>query len=293
MKRVISILQILLIILMCLSLSACQFLDGASDQGNTADSTSVLKDENLLKVSFIDVGQADSILIQTGASSMLIDAGNNPDSGTIINYINKQGISRLDYIVGTHPHEDHIGAMDAVINKFEIGKVLMPQVTTTTKSFRDVLTAIKNKGLTITVPAAGSTFQLGKASCTVLAPNSSHYDDLNNYSIVIKLTFGKTSFLFTGDAQTASENEMLSKGYDLKADVLKVGHHGSGTATSPDFLKAVSPEYAVISVGKNNDYGHPHQEILDRLNEAGVRIYRTDESGTVTAISDGQKVSFK
>lgn len=202
------------------------------------------------------------------------------------------GITRFDIIVATHPHEDHIGGMDAVISQFDIGKIYMPNATTTTKTFNDVLTAIKAKGLTITAPTPGTVFYLGQAQCAILAPNSQTYKDLNNYSIVIRLVYGNTSFLFTGDAQSESEKEMLSKGYSLKSDVLKVGHHGSNTATSPEFLKAVSPKYAVISVGKGNDYGHPHQVILDELAGAAVLVYRTDLNGTITIISDGANLSI-
>lgn len=245
-----------------------------------------------LKVSYIDVGQADSILIQNGSASMLIDAGNNGDADTVVNYIRQQGISKLDYVIGTHPHEDHIGGMDAVINTFNIGKILMPQVTANTKTFEDVITAIKNKGLKITTPVPGTTFDIGSAKCTIYTPNGSSYEDLNNYSIVIKLSFGNTSFLFTGDAQAESEQEMLSKGFDLNADVLKVGHHGSDTSTTPDFLKAVSPKFAVISVGKGNDYGHPKPITLEKLADAGVQVFRTDESGTIIATSDGETIKF-
>ena len=218
---------------------------------------------------------------------MLIDAGTNASTGTLLNDIKGLGISRFDVVVATHPHEDHIGGMDAVINQFGICQVYMPNVTTSTNTFKDVLTAIKNKGLTVTAPTPGTSFYLGDAQCTILAPNSQTYDDLNNYSIVIKVVFGNTSFLFTGDAQVQSEQEMLSKGYDLKSDVLKVGHHGSDTATSSGFLKAVAPKYAVISVGAGNDYGHPHQITLDKLATAGVRVYRTDLNGTITIASDG------
>ncbi|WP_443654555.1 ComEC/Rec2 family competence protein [Clostridium tagluense] len=245
-----------------------------------------------LKVHYIDVGQADSILIQQGSASMLIDAGNNADSELVKKYVADQGITNLDVLIGTHPHEDHIGGLDYVINSFKVGKIYMPKATSTTKTFTDVVNAIKSKGLKVTAPVPGESFKLGEATCTVLAPNGSGYEDPNNESIVIKVTFGSNSFLFTGDAEDVSEKEMLSRGFDLKADVLKVGHHGSKSSTTQGFLDKVSPKYAVVSVGKGNDYGHPVQTTMDRLKNKNIAVYRTDENGTVIATSNGKDITF-
>jgi competence protein ComEC len=258
-------------------------------------STLTFANPSPLSVHFIDVGQADSILVHTpSGNNMLIDAGNNADADTVTSYLSRQKVKKLDVLVGTHPHEDHIGGMDVVIQKFQIGKVYMPKKTTNTRTFEDVLQAVKDKGLKITSPVSGSTIALDPAiKVEILAPNSASYKDLNNYSIVLKVTYGKTSFLFTGDAERESEKEMLAKGYNLKADVLKVGHHGSNSSTSAAFLKAVAPKYAVICVGKDNDYGHPKKEILDRLARARVKVYRTDLNGTIIAESDGEKVTVK
>lgn len=258
-----------------------------SDTGNSNVSVN-----GTLKVHYIDVGQADSILIQQNGQNMLIDAGNNPDGNLVVNYLKSQGVSKLDYVIGTHPHEDHIGGLDVVIKAFNIGKVYMPKATATTATFKDVVSAISSKGLKITTPTVGSTINLGDASATILAPNGSGYEDANNYSIAIKLKYGNNSFLFMGDAEDVSENEILAKGLDVKADVLKVGHHGSSSSTTSAFLNKVSPKYAIISVGKGNTYGHPHKPIMDRLKASGITVYRTDEAGTIVAASNGTSITF-
>lgn len=247
---------------------------------------------SLLKVTIIDVGQADSILITTGSNSMLIDAGTNGAADTVVDYIKDQGITKLDYIIGTHPHEDHIGGMDAVIKTFDVDKVILPDAQSNTKTFEDVLDAISDKGLKIMNPVPGTSYPLGNAVFTVLAPNSSKYGDLNNYSVVVRLIFGGSSFLFMGDAEFHSEKEIMEKGFDITADYLKVGHHGSDTSTSDDFLSAVNPQYSVISVGKDNDYGHPADETIQKFIDADIKIYRTDEMGTIVAISDGSSITF-
>ncbi len=246
-----------------------------------------------LTVSFLDVGQADCTIIQTGTSNMIIDAGTNAGASGLVTTIKKMGISRFDFAIATHPHEDHIGGMDAVVNNFDIGTIIMPKAAADTKTFEDLLMAVKNKGLQITSYSNGSRVAFGDAEFMTVAPNSQTYDDTNNYSLVIKMTFGETSFLFTGDAESVSEKEMLAKGYDLRSDVLKVGHHGSTSSSTAAFLDAVSPADAVIFAGEGNDYGHPHQETLDKLASRGIRVYRTDLNGTVTFTSDGSKLTVK
>jgi len=263
----------------------------AAQQSSNTNTSSI---SGKLTVSFINVGQGDSIFIQTpSGKTMLIDAGMPEMGERVIDYIKSRGVNKIDILVGTHPHADHIGGIPAVIENFQIGKFYMPKVTTTTKTFEDVLRAAKAKGLSINVAKAGLTLDLGEGiKAEMIAPNSAYYDDLNNYSAVIKITYKNTAFLFTGDAEKESEQEMLNRGYDLKADVLKVGHHGSSSTTTWAFLKAVSPKYAVISVGKGNDYGHPHKETMEKLKSLGITVYRTDECGTIVAVSDGKTISF-
>ncbi|AFK87466.1 MULTISPECIES: ComEC/Rec2 family competence protein [Thermoanaerobacterium] len=284
-----------LIFVLFFSLAGCATSTTNFNQSqNEVQNATVKSEDGLLKVHFIDVGQGDSIFIESpGGKTMLIDAGVPEMGKKVVDYIKSLGVTKIDILVGTYPHEDHIGGMDRVIESFEIGKFYMPKVTTNTRTFEYVLNAAKNKGLKIDVAKAGVTLDLGHSvSAEMIAPNSSKYDDLNEYSAVIKLVYKNTSFLFTGDAGAESEREMIEKGYDLKSDVLKVGHHGSSTSTTASFLDDVSPKYAVISCGKGNDYGHPHSSTLKKLKNRNIPVYRTDECGTIVASSDGQNISF-
>lgn len=250
-------------------------------------------DTSDLEVHFIDVDQADAIFIKKGNEAMLIDAGNNSDGEMIVEYIKKQNINSLKYVIATHPHADHIGGLDDVIDSFEIGKIIMPDVIATTQTFEDVIDSISKKGLSITKPKVGEEYDLNGALVTVLAPNGQGYYSMNDYSIVVRVEYGKNSFLLTGDAEKASEIEMLDKNIEkLSVDLLKLGHHGSITSTSKDFLDAVDPQYAVITVGKGNRYGHPDDEVLARLISKDIQIYRTDLDGNIIAISDGNKITF-
>lgn len=246
-----------------------------------------------LIVHFIDVGQGDSILIQfpTGVN-MLIDAGSDEYAAVVIDYLQAQGVKKLDYCIGTHPHEDHIGALDDVILAFPVTHVYLPKVEHTTRTFEDLITAISEKGLRIREAKAGVTIDVGPlVSALIVAPNSSGYQDLNDWSVVLKVTYGKTSAVFTGDVDRVSEQEMVEADFDLQADLLKVAHHGSRTSSSIEFLALTHPRYAVISVGSGNTYGHPHPETIGRLVDLGASIYRTDLMGSIVFRSDGQSFS--
>ncbi|MGE5628766.1 MAG: MBL fold metallo-hydrolase [Solirubrobacterales bacterium] len=245
-----------------------------------------------IKISFIDVGLADSILIQQGKFTMLIDGGYDSDGPMIKNYIESLGINHLDYVIGTHPHEDHIGGLGEIINSFKVGKVLMPKATDYTKVFDNLMTVLQNKKITVTTPVVGSSFKLGDAVCTIVGPVNTDPNDLNTYSIVLKITYGKNSFLFTGDAVKSNELGMIKAGYDLSADVLKVGHHGVFTSTSQKFLDKVNPKYAVISVGAGHLKGPPAPEVLTRLNNNKINTFRTDINGTIVCTSNGNDINF-
>ncbi len=247
--------------------------------------------EYMLKVHFIDVGQGDAILVQTPAGqSMLADAGENSYGSRVVNYLTAQGVTELDVVVGTHPHSDHIGGLDTVINSLPVKKVFMPKVTHNTQSFRDVLKAIENRGLKITEARAGVNVALEGLDCQFIAPLQNSYQDLNNYSAVIKLSFGSQTFLLTGDAGTESEDQILASPADLKSTVLKVGHHGSYGSSGVKFLKAIRPQYAVIMTAQDNDYGHPHTQTLNRLKAIESNILRTDHSGTIVFTTDGSNL---
>jgi len=243
-----------------------------------------------LKVHFIDVGQADSILIQLpNEQTMLIDGGNSVNAKTIMGYIHSHNITSIDYLVATHPHADHIGGLPAIIDSMDIQNVYMPRKNHDTQTFERLLESIEKKGLQINEVKAGvSVLSIPGLEIDVVAPLRENYRKLNDYSAVIKITFLSTAFLFMGDAEALSEGEITA---DVSADVLKVGHHGSDTSTSTTFLSRVSPSYAVILVGKGNSFRHPDDVILSRLNDAGADVYRTDLQGTIVFTSDGENIA--
>ena len=242
--------------------------------------------EDALRVHYIDVGQGDSELIELPNDEvMLIDAGENDKGGVVADYIKSQGIDKIDYLVGTHPHSDHIGGLDTVIDELEIGKIYMPKVASDTKTFNDVLDAVERKGLSVNTAKSGvEVLKSDDLSVTFVAPVRETYKSLNNVSAVVKIVYKNSSFLFTGDAEEQAEEDITA---DVRADILKAGHHGSSTSSSWDFLNRVKPSCAVISCGEGNEYGHPHTETLEKLSEIGAAVYRTDLDGTVIIETQG------
>lgn len=264
-----------------------------------SDSPTSTPVDGQVTVHVIDVGQADSILLVTPAGNMLIDAGTNAAESRLKSYLDALGIRQFEYLVLTHPHEDHIGGADMILREYTVKNVVMPNVTATSKTYESVIDALEKSQANVIEAHSGETFSLGDLICRVLAPNSAKYSSTNDYSVVLRATYGEVSMMFTGDAegnkQGESEKEIL-KTYtpaDLRCDFLKVGHHGSDTSTSPEFLKAVSPKIAAISVGEGNTYGHPVQSTLDALDAAGVTCYRTDRLGSLVFVCDGKTIEYR
>lgn len=270
-----------------------------TDPPVTQPTTPPVTDPNLgtassLEVHYIDVGQADCILLECAGEYMLIDGGNVADSSLVVSYLDHVGVEELEIVVNTHPHEDHVGGLAGVLAVFPTQAVYAPTRTYSSKCFDNFLKYADQQRLTVQIPSPGDTMTLGDANIVVLGPVKS-YSNENNNSIVLMVTLGQTKFLFAGDMETSAENDMLEywgDRFDFRADVLKVGHHGSENASGYRLLYYVNPQYGVISVGANNSYGHPHEAALSRLNDADVSVYRTSEMGTIVATSDGTNISF-
>ena len=287
-RKLLRRLSMLLIIAMV----GIPFLGSISGESHVQASNQKKKTEaSELAVHYLDVGQGDCILAACDGEYMLIDAGDNNQGTKIQNYLTKKGVKKLKYAVGTHPDADHIGGLDVILYKFDCGTVMMPDQSKDTAAYRDVVDTMKQKGYRNTVPETGERFMLGSAECTVLSPGKK-YEDANNNSIVLRVEHGENTFLFMGDAEEEAEADILKSGADVKADVLKVGHHGSRSSSAKKFLQAVDPSYAVISCGEDNSYGHPHAETRNNLRAMGVDVFRSDEQGTIVAVSDGSKITW-
>ena len=278
-----KITALFLLLAMMLTLTGCPPQDYTSPQVT-----------GYLEVHYIDVGQADCALIECNGEFILIDGGNVADSQLVVSYLQQHGVEELLAVVCTHPHEDHVGGLAGVLAVFRTYHVYAPTRTYSSKCFDDFAHYTDQQDLEITIPQPGDYLLFGGATMTILGPVES-YADPNNTSIVVRIDYGTTSFLFTGDMETQAENDMLEhwgEAYDWHADVLKVGHHGSETSTGYRFLREVMPTYGIISVGKGNSYGHPDEAPLSRLEQAGVALYRTDQLGTIIATSNGTDISI-
>lgn len=254
--------------------------------------TEPLPEGSSFEVHFIDVGQADSALIICDNHYMLIDGGNAEDSDLVYAYLERHGAERLDYMVATHAHEDHIGGLSGALNYAAVDVAYCPVPEHDTKVFQNMVKYLGEQGKSLTVPEPGDKFNIGSAQVEILGPVQK-YSDTNNTSIVLRVDYGETSFLFTGDMEAKAEKDLIESGANLRATVLKAGHHGSDTSSSYQFLREVMPKYIVISVGEGNSYGHPSEEILSRYRDVGAEVYRTDMQGHIIAESDGKTVTFR
>jgi len=277
-------LNIITVIILTLSMSGCdiEYYDDFSIE---------VPENSQFEVHYIDVGQADCALVICDDETMLIDGGNVGDSSKVVSYLKKYDIDELDYVVCSHAHEDHVGGLSGALSVAEVERVFAPEKEADSKAYKNFVKKVKEQGIAIENPSVGETAILGNSHVEFLGPIDEKGADTNNTSIVMKITYGNTSFLFTGDAERAEEEDILNGGANLKSTVLKVGHHGSEASSSYPFLREVMPQYAVISVGEDNSYGHPHDEVLSRLNDAGVEVYRTDESGNIIMKSDGDNIT--
>lgn len=285
--------KILIILLAFLIINNQDKIKNLFNQNNNQNQNDYINMNNdLLKVHYLDVGQGDSIFIELpNNETMLIDAAESYQSENIINYLKNLNYQKIDYVIGTHPHTDHIGGLKYIINTFEIGKIYMPKVVSTTKTYESLLMAIKDKNLKINTAKAGtSIIDTDALKINILAPNNSTYTELNNYSVVTKITYGSTKFLFMGDAEKLSENEIKE---NVTADVIKIGHHGSNTSSSIDFIKKVNAKYGIISVGLNNKYNLPKEETITNWENSGTKIYLTSTNGTIRASSDGTNIKIE
>lgn len=285
--------EILIILLAFLIINNQDKIKNLFNQNNNQNQNDYINtNNNLLKVHYLDVGQGDSIFIELpNNETMLIDAAESYQSENIINYLKNLNYQKIDYVIGTHPHTDHIGGLKDIINTFEIGKIYMPKVVSTTKTYESLLMAIKDKNLKINTAKAGtSIIDTDALKINILAPNNSTYTELNNYSVVTKITYRTTKFLFMGDAEKLSENEIKE---NVTADVIKIGHHGSNTSSSIDFIKKVNAKYGIISVGLNNKYNLPKEETITNWENSGTKIYLTSTNGTIRASSDGTNIKIE
>ena len=285
MKKKFLALMLILSLLFC----GCEVVYYPAEVPTTPDFT----EGETLTVHYIDVGQADSILLETEGKFMLIDGGNKEDGQLVISYLQQQGVEELEAVICTHAHEDHVGGLPSVLAVFPVKAVYAPTKTYSSKVFDSFLHYVDQQGLEVTIPAPGDKLALGGVDMTVVGPVKS-YAETNDTSIVVLADYSETRFLFTGDMETPAENDMLDywgDRIDWNVDVLKAGHHGSDTSSGYRFVYEADPEYAIVSVGTGNTYGHPSESILSRYADAGIPLFRTDELGHVIVTTDGQNIA--
>ncbi len=261
------------------------------------DNPEVMVEQDEIAVHFIDVGQGDCIFIDTADKDMLIDCGEYEYASRVIRYLHNNGVTKLDYIITTHPHSDHMGGMARIMTAFDVGEFIMPEVPEDMIPIAEYYTKTMNtlglKGITTTYSEAGRTITLCEGTqLNIIGPIGDSYDDLNSYSIIAKLTSGNRSFLFTGDMEKDAEFELVNTWIDLSADVIKIPHHGSSSSSSSAFVKRVRPSYAVVSVGEGNTYGHPNSEVLNRYRLIGSKVISTMNSGSVVFVTDGNEITY-
>jgi competence protein ComEC len=282
-KKVLTLYFLLIVLI----ISGCSKKEATQSSFNR---NPIYSEKDLL-IHYIDVGQGDAILLQVNNKNLLIDSGPESSSDKVTSYLKDQRVKQLDVVLATHPHEDHIGSMDSIIRSYKILEFYAPKKTASSKCFESMIKALKNKGLKINIAKAGTALNLGNnISADILSPITTNYDEINNYSAVLKVTYGSTKFLFMGDGETLVENELIASKQDLSANIIKLGHHGSNSSSSLTFLNKVSPSYAIISCGKGNDYGHPHKETLSNLKLKEITTYRTDLNKDILFKSDGTNI---
>lgn len=247
----------------------------------------------LLEVHFLDVGQADCALLISGEETMLIDGGNANDSSLVYSYLNDFGIEHLDYIIGTHAHEDHMGGLSGALTKATVGKIFVPKIGSDAKFYKSFMEKAIERAIEIEIPDQKKNFTFGNCNVTLLNPGSETEEEINNTSLITRVTCDENTFLFTGDAEKSEEETILGWRTSMGATVLKAPHHGSDSSSSIPFMEAVRPQIVVISVGKDNPYGHPHEKILNRYDEFGAYVFRTDVSGHIVMKSDGENIEVE
>ena len=288
MKKKRKIILYLFVLAAAAGLFAIWILAGRENPGLGAED---IKTQGIVRVHFLDAGQGDSILIQSEGENLLIDAGTNEDEELVVSYLKEQGVEYLDYVIATHPHIDHIGGMDAVLETFPVGIFFLPEEEYDTESYQDVEKALKQKEIRMRHPDFLENYEIGSARFVFITPNSrKQYEDPNDASLGIRLTNGAHSFLLCGDISKSIEAEILASGVRIWSDVLKLNHHGSSDANSWEFLKAVDPSFVVVTCAPRNEFGHPHEKVMKRVEKLGAGVFRTDRQGAIVFDSDGKRL---